>query len=83
MDNFNFYDSSSDSQLPGSSESFEAKNRKILMEEQYRMLQKQKEEMIAQQKYREEQRKGANFEKWLLIFNTAIAIAALLVSIFK
>nr|DAM66519.1 MAG TPA: hypothetical protein [Caudoviricetes sp.] len=33
MDNFNFYDSSSDSQLPGSSESFEAKNRKILMEE--------------------------------------------------
>jgi len=35
--------------------------------------------MIAQQKYREEQRKGANFEKWLLIFNTAIA--ALLVSI--
>lgn len=83
MDNFNFYDSSSYSQLPGSSESFEAKNRKILMEEQYRMLQKQKEEMIAQQKYREEQRKGANFEKWLLIFNTAIAIAALLVSLLK
>lgn len=53
------------------------------MEEQYRMLQKQKEEMIAQQKYREEQRKGANFEKWLLIFNTAIAIAALLVSLLK
>lgn len=47
----------------------------------WKKLQKQKEEMIAQQKYREEQRKGANFEKWLLIFNTAIA--ALLVSIFK
>ena len=53
------------------------------MEEQYNFLQKQKAEIIAQQKYREEQRKGANFEKWLLIFNTIIAIAALLVSIFK
>lgn len=58
-------------------------NQRILMEEQYNFLQKQKAEIIAQQKYREEQRKGANFEKWLLIFNTIIAIAALLVSIFK
>lgn len=52
------------------------------MEEQYNFLQIQKSEILAQQKYREEQRKGANFDKWLLIFNTIIAIASLLVSIF-
>lgn len=73
------------------------KNKRILMEEQYSILQMQKKEILAQQKYREfhcneilaqqkyreEQRKGANFEKWLLIFNTAIAVVALLVSLFK
>lgn len=73
------------------------KNRRVLMEEQYNLLQIQKaeilaqqkhrelhqKEILAQQKYREEQRKGANLEKWLLIVNTAIAIAALLVSLFK
>lgn len=58
-------------------------NQRVLMEEQYNFLQKQKAEILAQQKYREEQRKGANLEKRLLIFNTLIAIAALLVSIFK
>ena len=40
-------------------------------------------EILAQQEYREEQRKESNLEKWLLIVNTFIAIAALLVSIFK
>lgn len=59
------------------------KKRRALMEEQYNFLQIQKSEILAQQKYREEQRKGANLEKWLLIVNTAIAIAALLVSLFK
>jgi hypothetical protein len=73
------------------------KKRRTLMEEQYNFLQIQKseilaqqkyrelhqKEILAQQKYREEQRKGANLEKWLLIVNTVIAIAALLVSIFK
>nr|DAZ12301.1 MAG TPA: hypothetical protein [Caudoviricetes sp.] len=58
-------------------------NQRALIEEQYNFLQKQKAEILAQQKYREEQRKGANFEKRLLIFNTLIAIASLLVSIFK
>lgn len=58
------------------------KKRRALMEEQYNFLQIQKSEILAQQKYREEQRKGANFDKWLLIFNTIIAIASLLVSIF-
>lgn len=73
------------------------RKRRALMEEQYNFLQIQKseilaqqkyrelhqKEILAQQKYREEQRKGANLEKWLLIVNTFIAIAALLVSIFK
>jgi hypothetical protein len=73
------------------------KKRRTLMEEQYNFLQIQKSEILAQQKYRElhqkeilaqqeyreEQRKGSNLEKWLLIVNTFIAIAALLVSIFK
>lgn len=59
------------------------KKRRALMEEQYNFLQIQKSEILTQQKYREEQRKGANLEKWLLIVNTFIAIAALLVSIFK
>lgn len=38
-------------------------NQRALIEEQYNFLQKQKAEILAQQKYREEQRKGANFEK--------------------
>lgn len=73
------------------------RNKRILMEEEYDLLQKQKSDMIAQQKFRElskqeifaqqkyrkEQSQGAKFEKWLLIFNTIVAIAALLVSIFK
>lgn len=59
------------------------KKRRIFMEEQYKFLQVQKAEILAQQKYREKQSKSANFEKRLLIFNTAIAIAALLVSLFK
>lgn len=73
------------------------KNKRILMEEQYNLLQIQKAEILAQQKYRElhrneilaqqkyrkEQSRGARFEKWLLIFNTIIAIVALLTSIFK
>lgn len=54
-------------------------NQRILMD----FLQKQKAEIMAQQKYREEQRKGAHFEKRLLILNTLIAIAALLISLFK
>lgn len=70
-----------DSQLPGSSEYFETKNRRILMEEQYKMLQKQKEEIIALQKYREEQIKDSNLSKKLLIFNTIITTLALIVSI--
>lgn len=73
------------------------KKRRTLMEEQYNFLQIQKSEILAQQKYRElhqkeilaqqeyreEQRKESNLEKWLLIVNTFIAIAALLVFIFK
>lgn len=73
------------------------RNKRILMEEQYNLLQIQKaeilaqqkyrnlnrNEILAQQKYRKEQSQSAKFEKWLLIFNTLIAIAALLVSIFK
>lgn len=73
------------------------KKRRTLMEEEYNFLQIQKseilaqqkyrelhqKEILAQQKYREEQSKGAKFEKRLLIVNTVIAIAALLVSIFK
>lgn len=58
-------------------------NQRVLMEEQYNFLQKQKAEILAQQKYRDEQRKGANLEKRLLILNTLISIIALLVSIFK
>ena len=71
------------------------KNKRILMEEQYTLVQAQKAEILAQQKYREfhqkeilaqqkyrkEQRKGANFEKRLLIFNTIITTFALLISI--
>lgn len=64
-------------------EMIDKENQRVLIEEQYNFLQKQKAEILAQQKYREEQRKGANFEKRLLIFNTLFAIAALLVSIFK
>lgn len=70
-------------------------NKRILMEEQYNLLQIQKaeilaqqnyrefhcNEIIAQQKYREEQHKGAIFEKRLLIFNTIITTFALLISI--
>lgn len=73
------------------------KKRRTLMEEEYKFLQIQKsevlaqqkyrefhqKEILAQQKYREEQSKGAKFEKRLLIVNTFIAIAALLVSIIK
>lgn len=59
------------------------KNNRVLMEDQYKFIQTQKEEIIAQQKYREEQRKGANFEKRLLIINTIIAAAALFVALFK
>lgn len=57
------------------------KNKRILMEEQYTLVQAQKAEILAQQKYRKEQRKGANFEKRLLIFNTIITTFALLISI--
>lgn len=53
------------------------------MEEQYKSMQTQKVEILAQQKYRREQSQDAKIEKWLLIFNTIIAIAALLVSLFK
>lgn len=73
------------------------KNKRILMEEQYNLVHAQKEEMlaqqryrefhcneiIAQQKYRKEQSQGAKFEKRLLILNTIIAVTALLVSLFK
>lgn len=59
------------------------KNDRVLMEGQYKFLQIQKEEIVSQRKYREEQRKGANFEKRLLIINTIIAVAALLVALFK
>ncbi len=73
------------------------KNKRILMEEQYNLVQTQKAEILAQQKYREfhrneilaqqkyrkEQSQGAKLEKRLLILNTLIAIAALLVSLFK
>lgn len=53
----------------------------ILAQQKYREL--HQKEILAQQEYREEQRKESNLEKWLLIVNTFIAIAALLVSIFK
>lgn len=59
------------------------KNNRVLMEDQYKFLQIQKEEIITQRGYREEQRKGANFEKRLLIINTIIAVAALFVALFK
>lgn len=73
------------------------KNKRSLMEEQYNLLQIQKAEILAQQKYRElhrneilaqqkyrkEQSQGTRFEKWFLIFNTIIAIAALFVSLLK
>ncbi|EGF54932.1 hypothetical protein SAMN05444376_3046 [Bacteroides clarus YIT 12056] len=58
-------------------------NNRILMEEQYKSMQTQKVEILAQQKYRREQSQDAKIEKRLLIFNTIIAIAALLVSLFK
>lgn len=72
-------------------------NQRILREEQYKLLKMQeseikaqqefrelsKQEILDQQKYRKEQSQGAKFEKRLLIFNTIIAITALLVSIFK
>lgn len=71
------------------------RNKGVLMEEQYNLVQAQKaeilaqqkyrefhqKEILAQQKYREEQRKGAIFEKRLLIFNTIITTFALIVSI--
>ena len=72
--------------LSGNSDYMKAldeRKRRALMEVQYNFLQIQKSEILAQQKYREEQRKGANLEKWLLIINTFIAIAALLVSLLK
>lgn len=59
------------------------KNNRVFMEDQHKFLQIQKEEIIAQRKYREEQRKGANFEKRLLIINTIFAASALLVALFK
>lgn len=73
------------------------KNKRILMEEQYNLVQAQKAEIVAQQKYREfhldeilaqqkyrrEQSRGARFERWLLVFNTIIAMVGLLVSLFK
>lgn len=59
----------------------QAQKAEILAQQKYREL--HQKEILAQQKYREEQRKGANLEKWLLIVNTAIAIAALLVSLLK
>lgn len=73
------------------------KNKRVLMEEQYNLVQAQKAEIVAQQKYREfhlneiltqqkyrkEQSRGARFERWLLVFNTIIAIVGLVVSLFK
>lgn len=67
------------------------------MEEQYNLVQAQKaeivtqqkyrefhlDEILAQQKYRREQSRGARFERWLLVFNTIISTTAFFVSIFK
>lgn len=57
------------------------RNNRILMEEQYNFVQFQKSEILAQQKYREEQIAEAKLSKRFLIFNTIITTLTLIISI--
>ncbi len=88
MDGFEFCKRDIDSEIgsgfSGNSEYMKIKdeeNKRILMEEQFNLVQTQKTEIFAQQKYRREQIKDAKLSKRLLIFNTIITTFALIVSI--